>query len=596
MAGRHRAAAAPELIYADVPARQIKMLGSLPVIASFCRRLEVAAIIDDLVPIRDVAAITAGQAAEAMICNRLTSPAPLVHVGDWARTWAVPEVLGIPALALNDDKLGRSLDAIAPHLEEITGAVAVRAIGAFGIDISQLHWDMTSFSLHGAYEHPDEDYPAPSWGHPKDRREDLLQIQAGIAAAGDGGIPVYARAYSGGAAEISQVIGAMTALKKIAGAKKFLLAGDSKLISYNNAAAIKAAGCTFLAPASKTYVTAAELAACDLGKATEVGYVAGRDQHKKTSNPGQLGRWYVLEDDQGFEIRNSRRKSDPPIRLRRIFVHSAARAGAASRTRKLTRAGEDLDRLVSGLGGRFYPDEQKVADRIKQIARDRKTGPCLRYTIGTAPSDTTPPGSPHGTRAGQGSDQSTGTQVTGAGPASGPGPADSWQGTGSGGPGKPTLTWWLDQDAIDAEAATDGWYALLTSLDAAESPAGVLLRYKAQEAVERRYGNLKGPLAVAPVFLKNNRRIAALITVISLALLVFCLIEREARRNLTPETKIAGLYNRQPARPTGRLILTALAGLQLIPATATSPAQIIRPSPVQARLLELLGVDPTRPP
>src|ERR1035437_7959855 len=73
------------------------------------------------------------------------------------------------------------------------------------------------------------------------------------------------------------------------------------------------------------------------------------------------------------------------------------------------------------------------------------------------------------------------------------------------------------------------------------------------------------------MFLMNNRRIAALITVISLALLVFCRIEREARRNLAPETKIDGLYSRQPARPTGRLILTALAGLQLIPATATRP-------------------------
>ncbi|MGH3190360.1 MAG: hypothetical protein ACRDOL_24440 [Streptosporangiaceae bacterium] len=54
-----------------------------------------------------------------------------------------------------------------------------------------------------------------------------------------------------------------------------------------------------------------------------------------------------------------------------------------------------------------------------------------------------------------------------------------------------------------------------------------------------------------------------------------------------------GLYNRQPAR---RLILTALAGLQLTPATATGPAQITRPNTVQARLLELLGMDPTRPP
>ena len=592
MAADCRAGPAAELAYADAPGQQIKMLGSLPVIASFCRRLDISGVIDGLVPIRNVAAVSAGQAIEAMICNRLTSPAPLVHVGDWAGTWAAEEVLGIPAPALNDDKLGRTLDAIAPYLEQITGAVAVCAIAAFGIDISQMHWDMTSFSLHGAYPGTDEDYPAPSYGHPKDRREDLLQIQAGIAAASDGGIPVFTQAYSGGAAEVSQVIGAMNSLKKIAGAKKFLLVGDSKLISYGNVAAIGEAGCTFLAPASKLYVTAAELAACDLTRASEVGYVAGRDQHKKNTSPEKLGRWHVMEDDQPFWIRNSKRKSDPPIPLRRIFVHSSARADAArtSRTRKLTRAKEDLDRLVSGLGGRFYPTEQKAAGRLAQITRDRKIGPYLHYAIGTAPSSTTPPGSAQDTSTGQAAAIAPSPEATE------PGPADTWQGAGSAGPGKPVLTWWFDQAAIDAEAATDGWYALLTNLDATATAPGVLLRYKAQEAVERRYSNLKGPLAVAPMFLKNNRRIAALITVISLALLVFCLIEREARRNLAPETKVDGLYNRQPARPTGRLILTALAGLQLIPATATSPAQITRPSPVQARLLGLLGVDPTRPP
>ncbi len=92
---RRQAAAALGLIYADVPARQVRMLGSLPVIASFCRRLDISGVIDDLVPIRDVAAVTAGQAVEAMICNRLTSPAPLVHVGGPApgrsrRSWASP--------------------------------------------------------------------------------------------------------------------------------------------------------------------------------------------------------------------------------------------------------------------------------------------------------------------------------------------------------------------------------------------------------------------------------------------------------------------------------------------------------------------------
>jgi hypothetical protein len=119
--------ASPPLACADESERQ-KMPGSLPVIASFCRRLGIAAIIDDEVPIREVATLTAGQAAEAMICNRLTPPALLVHVEDWARAWAVPEILGIAPASLNDDKLGRTLDAIAPRPDQITSAVAVRAI------------------------------------------------------------------------------------------------------------------------------------------------------------------------------------------------------------------------------------------------------------------------------------------------------------------------------------------------------------------------------------------------------------------------------------------------------------------------------------
>jgi hypothetical protein len=36
------------------------------------------------------------------------------------------------------------------------------------------------------------------------------------------------------------------------------------------------------------------------------------------------------------------------------------------------------------------------------------------------------------------------------------------------------------------------------------------------------------------MFLHTNQRIAALIGVICLALLVYCLVEREARRNLAP--------------------------------------------------------------
>ena len=165
--------------------------------------------------------------------------------------------------------------------------------------------------------------------------------------------------------------------------------------------------------------------------------------------------------------------------------------------------------------------------------------------------------------------------------------------------GKPVLSWHFDQAAIDAEAATDGWYALLTNLEPSQaSPEEVFRRYKGQHVVERRYGEFKGPLAVAPLFLKTNRRIAALITVICLALLIFCLTERQVRNALRPHGEMmTGLpgYGRTPARPTGRTIFQALADLRLIPAHDGNPATIPKPAGVQARLLDLLDIDISRP-
>jgi hypothetical protein len=98
------------------------------------------------------------------------------------------------------------------------------------------------------------------------------------------------------------------------------------------------------------------------------------------------------------------------------------------------------------------------------------------------------------------------------------------------------------------------------------------------------------------MFLNNNRRIAALISVICLALLIFCLIERQVRTAIAPHTTLDGLYAGRPATPTGRLIFQALATLRLIPATTGQPPGIPQPQPLQARLLDHLNVDPTQPP
>ena len=526
-----------------------KRLGALPVVAEFGRRLRIAEIVDELCPVREVAWISHGEVIEALVANRLTAPALLVRVEEWAAAMAVEEAYGIEPHLLNDDRIARALDAVAPQLDEITGSAGAAAISEFGVDAARLHWDMTSISLYGAYSDPDGEYPAPRWGHPKDRRPDLKQIQTGLAVSGDGGIPVFHRAYDGGAGEVAQVAGAMTALKKIAGPRTFLLVGDSKLISYANAAAMNARQVGFVAPLAASRVPAGLFAALPAGAGTEVDYAAARDAGKPAAARAS---YRVLEDEAGMDLRGPR-KTDPVVHLRRILVYSSANAAgeATARANKLAKAATELDKLVRTAGTRFHPDAGAVAARVQAIAARRRAGKYLR------------------------------TAIT-AGPA-----------------GKPVLAWHFDQDAIDAEAAADGWYALLTNLAPDQAgPEQVFRRYKGQHAVERRYGEFKGPLAVAPLFLKTNRRITALIAVICLALLIFCLIERQVRKALAPHAEMmTGLpgYRTTAARPTGRSIFQALADLRLIPAHDGNPATIPKPAGVQARLLDLLDIDISRP-
>jgi transposase len=166
-----------------------KTLGALPVVASFCRRLDLRGIVDRVCPVREVATLNHGQVICALVANRLTSPTPLWRVEEWARAWAVEEVFGIQPRALNDDRIGRALDAIAPKLDQIVESVGARAIASFGLEVARLHWDMTSVSLYGAYQEPEEGFIAPRFGHPKDRRPDLKQIQTGLGVSGDGGVP-----------------------------------------------------------------------------------------------------------------------------------------------------------------------------------------------------------------------------------------------------------------------------------------------------------------------------------------------------------------------------------------------------------------------
>jgi hypothetical protein len=103
--------------------RIIRLLGALPLVADFARKLEIQAIIDQICPSRGNAHLSHGQVAVAIIANRLTQPRAMYRLLDWAKKWGVQPLFGIDEGALNDDRLGRCLDALAPNIDVIQGTV-----------------------------------------------------------------------------------------------------------------------------------------------------------------------------------------------------------------------------------------------------------------------------------------------------------------------------------------------------------------------------------------------------------------------------------------------------------------------------------------
>src|SRR6266536_2167764 len=69
--------------------RTIRLLGSLPLIAQFTRRLQIQPTIDRLCPSRSNAVLTHGQVALAIIANRLTTPKAMYQILAWAQKWGV---------------------------------------------------------------------------------------------------------------------------------------------------------------------------------------------------------------------------------------------------------------------------------------------------------------------------------------------------------------------------------------------------------------------------------------------------------------------------------------------------------------------------
>jgi hypothetical protein len=234
-----------------VDAVLVKQLGALPVIREYLERLHLKERVDALAPVREVAHLTNGEVVMALVANRLTAPRPLYDITQWAETWGVEEVLGIPPAALNDDRLGRCVDDLAAVHDYLRGDLTILAVRAFRLQTRTLRWDLTSVVVQGEYPAAEQsaDFAHVRYGFGGTGHQQVRYLQVSTT---DGAVPVWDQVYDGNTADVATVIDTLHALQTYADCHDFVLVGDRTLRSAANRQALLTAGRGYLAPLART--------------------------------------------------------------------------------------------------------------------------------------------------------------------------------------------------------------------------------------------------------------------------------------------------------------------------------------------------------
>lgn len=526
-----------------------KTIGSLALAYPYLRRLTVAETIDALTTTGKEREVPTGQLIEILVLNRLAvRPTPISKVSQWAQTQAVEEVYGIAATALNDDRIGRALDEIHPHLVDAWTALVLRGTQAYGVRLDQLHSDVTRIAFEGSYDAPappDQDATGPRITYGFTGKEDpsRKQLTVSLSVAADGALPAWYQVADGNAADCRAYPAHLAAVREHLQLDQPLMIGDSKLVTRSNMLAFCGVNARFVGP---TGLTEAERKV--LRSSWEVGSPVERLDPVAEGAEPRAGRYWGLEVPE--RLADPERQSS--YALRRLFVQSLddRKAARHQRAKDLLRARRELHTIRGRLSRPAYRDrnlvERKVAQAVAKVSR---------YLQVDVKEDA----------------------------------------------GGLALHWQLDHQQLRDDEVFDGVYCLLTNQTQAEASSQEVFReYKAQSKVEGRFRGVKHPpLQIRPLWLHQPTRIASLLFVVMVALFLFALIEREARRVVQESGRVfTGLRpeGRDKLPVTAERLLEVFAPLTLVKQRLRVGAErvvLFTPatlSPIQAQILDRLGL------
>ncbi len=543
----------------------------------FIEQMGVVSNIDRLVQAHTARTISHGETVAALMVYLLSGGRALYRMEQWAGqtaalSWLFPKY---GPEEWTDDRLADTLDALYhAGLESVQGELSAHIVDAFGLKLSEIHYDTTSVSLWGTYD-ADQNQPAVlvTFGYSKDHRPDLKQVVVGSAVSGDGGVPLLSKTHDGNTNDSTVPIPYWERLRQLAGTSRYCFIGDCKLASEKTLKAICSADGIFLSPLPMSATEQASIreklqsntlvfTSCELPEderlkpvyAKRTEKVGNRRKRSQTSEEEQ-GRGAQKQEtekarkesetydvfEETTELRDHRNR---PHTIRRLIMRSSAllRKHANTRERHLRTAEEGLQELRGKLNTRKLKNRAAIETAVKKIVQQGKGTTLMEVSV-------------------EENHEIVRKQV------------------GRGRPGPNTqyveeerirydLTSRRLQDKIDEKALLDGIFILATNHETTQWPASrILALYKRQYKVEQVFRVLKGPLAVSPMLLEKPERICAMVFLMTLTLQRYTLIRRQAMLALEARNRpLSGLMpnNIQTWRPQTDGLLAAFENINVV--------------------------------
>lgn len=548
-----------------------KGIGALPVVNRFLDQLGLSQLFEKHVPSDVRAKLPHAQVLGVLVRNLVLARVPLYGLREWADGW-IPRLLGLGSeeelALLNDDRVGRSLDALfdADRVAFLTELV-VLAVQVFEVDVSQLHNDSTTLTLHGEYEDATgklvrgKPTLRVEHGHNKDYRPDLKQLLWILTVSADGAIPVHFKAAHGSTEDSTSHEETWLALKDLVGSANFLYVADCKLCTRANLRLIHEAGGLFITVLPRSRREDRQFRDWLQVNQPPWEEIARKPHPRLKDGPPDVlhACSSPIPDSDGYRTLwfRSSHKLERDARYRRDAIESAWKKLHTLKTR------------VEGPRSRFK-SKATVSAAVERILDSTGAGRWVTYTVEEYAEK-------------------------------------SFRQEKRGRPGKNTryrkqekkryrLSWTLDQEKIDYDARCDGIFPLITNCQD-RSPLDVLTAYRSKQPhVEKRHDLLKNVQSATPIYLKSISRIEALLFLFFVALLVVALVERECRRRMAERgIEEVPLYPeaRSCRAPSAERILEIFDPLQRhVLSQADATVQRFEPelNDLQREVLSLLGV------